>query len=93
MGENPNTVFNFGGLGVDAIKNTKLLDKNLEKKIEFKFHEKKNIIVTFHPVTEKKYFLNQIEQILLALIEMSDLGIIFTLSNSDTYGRIINEKK
>ena len=93
MGENPNTVFNFGGLGVDAIKNTKLLDKKtLEKKIEFKFHEK-NIIVTFHPVTlEKNTSLNQIEQILLALTEMSDLGIIFTLSNSDTYGRIINEK-
>ena len=93
MGENPNTVFNVGGLGVDAIKNTKLLNKKtLEKIIGFKFHEK-NIILTFHPVTlEGNTSLVHIEQILLALRDMSNLGIIFTLSNSDTYGRIINEK-
>ena len=41
MGEQPNKVFNFGGLGVDAIKKEKLLDKKkLEKKLKIKLKKK-----------------------------------------------------
>jgi GDP/UDP-N,N'-diacetylbacillosamine 2-epimerase (hydrolysing) len=51
LGEQPNRVFNFGGLGVDNIKRLKLLNKKeFEKSINFKLN-KKNILVTFHPVT------------------------------------------
>jgi len=93
MGEQPKTVFNVGGLGVDAINNTKLLDKeSLQNKIGFNFG-KKNIIVTFHPVTlEKNTSSIQIDELLHVLNKLNDINIIFTLSNSDTYGRIINEK-
>ena len=93
MGEQPKTVFNVGGLGVDAINNTKLLDKkSLENRIGYNFG-KKNIIVTFHPVTlEKNTSSSQIDELLYVLNKLEDLNIIFTLSNSDTYGRIINEK-
>ena len=51
LGEQPKNVFDVGGLGVDAIKKTSFLDKEkLEKNIGFKFG-KKNLLVTFHPVT------------------------------------------
>ena len=38
LGENPNYVFNVGGLGIDNIKKSKLLSlKDLEKDLQFKF--------------------------------------------------------
>ena len=44
----------LAGLGVDNIKNTKLLNKKeLEKLLDFKFGEK-NLLVTFHPITSRK---------------------------------------
>ena len=54
LGENPNRVFLVGGMGVDAICRTKLLNKKtLESAINFKFN-KKNLMVTYHPVTLEK---------------------------------------
>ena len=51
LGENPKRVFNVGGLGIDSIKNSKLLNKNeFEKAIKFKLNQK-NIFIIFHPTT------------------------------------------
>ena len=60
MGESPNTVFEVGGLGIDNIKNIIFLKKKqIEKDLNFKF-KKKNILLTYHPVTyltkKKKLF-------------------------------------
>ena len=42
LGENPKRVFNVGGMGVDGIKRSNLLDKaSLEKKLGFTFGKKK----------------------------------------------------
>ena len=58
LGENPKYIFAVGGFGVDLIKNTKLLSKReLEKNLKISFGEK-NLIVTFHPVTLEKKYLN-----------------------------------
>ena len=90
MGEHPKKVFNVGGLGVDCIKNEKKFEKlNLEKMMKLKFL-KKNVLVTFHPITlekntTKKYFL----EILKSLSKLKDTRIIFTYPNADTYGRVI----
>ena len=91
LGENPNRVFLVGGMGVDGIKKTKLLSKlRLERKIKFKF-VKRNLLVTFHPVTlENETSKKQFEELLVSLNKLKDTNIIFTLSNSDTSGRIIN---
>ena len=51
LGENPERVFNVGGLGVDIIKNSQLLSKEeLIKKTGINFSSK-NLLVTYHPVT------------------------------------------
>lgn len=92
LGEHPNRVFNVGGMGIENIKKLKLLSKiKFEKAINFKLN-KKNILVTFHPVTlEKRTSKIQFQALLDSIDEQDETNIIFTKSNSDTDGRIINQ--
>lgn len=91
LGENPNRVYNVGGMGIENIKRLKLLSKEeFEKSIDFKLN-KKNILVTFHPVTlEKSTAKQQFQELLNAIDKLEDTNIIFTKANSDTDGRVIN---
>jgi GDP/UDP-N,N'-diacetylbacillosamine 2-epimerase (hydrolysing) len=88
LGEQPDRVFLVGGLGIDNIKRLSLLDrKQLELSIDFSF-KKKNLLITFHPVTlEKETATDQMAELLSALSELQDTGLIFTLPNADTDGR------
>jgi GDP/UDP-N,N'-diacetylbacillosamine 2-epimerase (hydrolysing) len=92
LGERPIRVFNVGEAGLDNIKRLKLLSKEeFEKSINFKLN-KKNILVTFHPVTlENNTAGEQVRELLNAIDELKDTNIIFTKANSDTDGRIINK--
>ena len=92
LGENPKRVFNVGGIGIENIKRNKLLSKDeFEKSIGFKLN-KKNILVTFHPTTlEYKTSQKQFQELLDVIEGLKDINIIFTKSNSDTDGRIINQ--
>jgi len=85
LGESPNRVFNVGALGVDNIRVLKLFDKDaLEKEIGFNF-AKKNILVTFHPVTlEHNSSRLQFKELLKAIDNFVDVGVIFTKPNADT---------
>ena len=91
LGEQPDRVFNVGGLGIDNINKLKLLSKSdLENVINFSFGEK-NILVTFHPVTlENSTAKVQFKELLDSINELQNTKIIFTKTNSDTDGRIIN---
>ena len=68
LGEHPDRVFNVGGVGIENIKKYKLLTKKeFEKSIKFKLN-KKNILVTFHPVTlEANSAKDQFEELLDAI--------------------------
>lgn len=92
LGEAPETVFNVGALGVENINRLTLLNKkDFESSIRFSLG-KKNLLVTFHPVTlENKSAESQIRSLLQVLNELSDTKVIFTKSNADTDGRIINQ--
>ena len=92
LGEHPNTVFNVGGMGIESIKRLKLLSREeFEKSIDFRLN-KKNILVTFHPVTlENLTAKEQFQELLDAIDELEDTNIIFTKANSDTDGRVINQ--
>ena len=92
LGEHPDTVFNVGAIGLDAIKKLPLLDKaSFEQTIGFKLKER-NILITYHPVTlEKEAPIKTFENILTALDELTDTALIFTHANSDKNGRIINK--
>ena len=90
LGENPKRVFITGSLGVDRLMNIKLLSKkSIEKKMKFKFN-KKNILITYHPVTlEKNTSASQFKEILSTVSKLKDTKLIFTYPNSDTFGKII----
>ena len=93
LGESEDRVFNVGGLGVDAIKNTKLLNqKEIEKLLGFKFL-KKNLIFSYHPVTlQSDLGMTELRNVLQSLSELTETRIICTLSNADLGGREINSK-
>ena len=92
LGEHPDTVFNVGAIGLDAIKKLPLLDKaSFEQAIGFKLKER-NILITYHPVTlEKEAPIETFENILTALDKLTNTALIFTHANSDKNGRIINK--
>jgi GDP/UDP-N,N'-diacetylbacillosamine 2-epimerase (hydrolysing) len=88
LGEHPQRVFLVGGLGVDAIKRMTLLNREqLEQALDFKLG-KKNLLVTFHPVTlEGAGSTAQMNALLEALYERKETHLIFTMPNADTGGR------
>lgn len=90
MGEDPSRVFNVGSPGLDNIFRLELLDRiDFEKSIDFKLN-KKNILITFHPVTlENNTSQIQFEALLESISGLEDTNFIFTKPNSDTDGRII----
>ncbi len=90
MGEHPDRVFLVGGLGVDAIKRTKLLSREeLEASLDFKLGPR-NLLITFHPVTlEHNTSAQQMGKLLAALDELEDTHLIFTMPNADTDGRVL----
>ena len=90
LGEQPEYVFLVGGLGIDNIKRLKLLERNaLEADLGFKLG-KKNLLITFHPVTlEKASAVTQMQALLATLAKLEDIQLIFTMPNADTEGRTL----
>jgi len=91
LGEQPDRVFNVGAVGIDNIKKLNLLNRaDFEKSIDFNLG-KRNLLITFHPVTlETGTAEEQFSNLLMALDELDDTNLIFTKANADTDGRIIN---
>ncbi len=92
LGEQPEHVFNVGGLGIDNILRLELLTRDdLEIALDFKFLER-NLMITFHPTTlESNTSSAQMSELLAALSELGDnVGLIFTMPNADPEGRVIS---
>ena len=85
MGENPKKVFLVGNMVIDNILSTKFLSKeSLKKKINLDF-TKKNILITFHPITNMpSETKKQFNEILKALKNIKNVNLIFTKPNSDS---------
>jgi len=93
LGEKEDNVFNFGEVGLDNINRLNLLSKNnFEKSINFKLN-KKNFLITYHPETLKKSntIEHDFQNILDALDSLDNTHFIFTKSNADSGGRMINK--
>ena len=91
LGEQPDRVFNVGAVGIDNINKLKLLDRpTFEESIGFHLG-KRNLLITYHPVTlETGTAEEQFSNLLKALDELENTHLIFTKANADTDGRIIN---
>lgn len=92
MGENPKNVFNVGAIGLDNIRDLKLLSKEeLEADLGVSF-KKYNYQVTFHPETLGNLSsAEQFQNLLNVIKKQEDSFFIFTKANADTDGRIINQ--
>ncbi|MCF8453567.1 MAG: UDP-N-acetylglucosamine 2-epimerase [Pedobacter sp.] len=92
LGEQPEYVVNVGALGIESINKLELLSKGqFEKELGIQL-DKRNILVTFHPATlEDATSEKQFKDLIKALDELEDTKIIFTKSNADIEGRIIND--
>ncbi|REC51458.1 UDP-N-acetylglucosamine 2-epimerase (hydrolyzing) [Chryseobacterium piscium] len=92
MGENPKNVFNVGAIGLDNIRDLKLLSKEeLEADLGVSF-KKYNYQVTFHPETLGNLSsAEQFQNLLNVITKQEDSFFIFTKANADTDGRIINQ--
>jgi GDP/UDP-N,N'-diacetylbacillosamine 2-epimerase (hydrolysing) len=92
MGENPKSIYNVGGLGVENIYKTKFLKKNeLEKSL--KINLKNDILlVCLHPEINKKLTINLANETLSALKYYNDKSIIFTMPGADLFNDIIFKK-
>lgn len=92
LGENPTNVYNVGAIGLDSIKNLKLLEKKKFEDAINKRLKKQNFLITYHPVTlNSNSPLETFHNILSVLDDYKDTLLIFTHANSDKNGRIINE--
>jgi UDP-hydrolysing UDP-N-acetyl-D-glucosamine 2-epimerase len=92
LGEQPDRVFNVGDPGLDYIERLKPLTRQeIESSLGFKLGEI-NFLVTYHPVTlSPRGSAAAAKALLAALDRFPDAKIVFTKSNSDTDGRIINQ--
>jgi UDP-hydrolysing UDP-N-acetyl-D-glucosamine 2-epimerase len=92
MGENPKRVFTSGAPGIDNIKKLELLTKlQLEDELNWKLGSI-SALFTYHPETLKDLSeLNLIDSI-LGILRKFNFNVLFTYSNADTGGRLINHK-
>lgn len=92
LGEQPQRVHLVGGLGIDAILRTRLLDRSaLEVSLGVPLAAR-NLLITFHPVTlEQQSSQEQMAELLAALEGLDDTRLIFTMPNADTGSRALRE--
>lgn len=90
LGEQPETVWYVGALGVENIKKLPLMSKaEIEESINFKL-DWNTILVTYHPVTLGTHTAeHDIKEFVAALEKRKDLRIVFTMPNSDTGAQAI----
>ncbi len=92
LGEQPESVYNVGAIGLDNIRSLQLLSRDeLEKELNITFN-RFNYLVGFHPETLSHQSVEvQFNELLQAIDEQTDSFFIFTKANADTNGRIINQ--
>jgi UDP-hydrolysing UDP-N-acetyl-D-glucosamine 2-epimerase len=91
LGENPESVFNFGSLSIENIKNLTLLSKH-QLNEELNIDLENTLLATFHPVTmENSTQKEQFSELLEALIEQKKYNVLFTRANADTNSSELNK--
>ena len=92
MGEQPDSVFNYGDVGVENIIKMHYMDiDELENSIGFLL-DKPYACVTFHPETLGTTVPEeQVRELLAAIDVFSDMKFIFTGANADVGGEIIDQ--
>ncbi|WP_342557432.1 UDP-N-acetylglucosamine 2-epimerase [Lysinibacillus sp. FSL P4-0201] len=89
LGESPERVFNVGALGIENIVSLNLMTrKELFQNLQLD-EQHPMFLITYHPETNGH--INGIYELLKTLEHYSDVNLVFTKSNADNGGRLINE--
>ncbi|MCK1387485.1 UDP-N-acetylglucosamine 2-epimerase [Bradyrhizobium sp. 21] len=94
LGEDPARVFTVGSPGIDSIKRLKLMDREtIGREVGMKLG-KRNVLVTFHPVTvEMDRSVGAMDELFASLKALDpEFSLFFTLANADAEGRALNER-
>jgi GDP/UDP-N,N'-diacetylbacillosamine 2-epimerase (hydrolysing) len=92
MGEDPKRVFDVGGLGVEAVRRTPLMNREEVQRALGIQLSSPSFLVTYHPVTlEAGRAVEQLREILQAFADAKDAQFIFTESNADPEGNSIRK--
>lgn len=94
LGEDPARVFTVGSPGIDSIKRLKLMDREtIGREVGMKLG-KRNVLVTFHPVTvEMDRSVGALDELFASLAALGpEFSLFFTLANADAEGRALNER-
>ena len=94
MGEEGQRIFTVGELGLDRNNAPALMTRGEFEQFIGVHLLGKNLLITYHPVTndDNEPPSQSIEELLVALNFMDDTLLIFTESNADVGGQIINRK-
>ena len=92
MGEQPETVFNVGEVGLDNFKRISFLTKDEFEQSIGRSLKEKNVLITYHPETtiSLEDNINNFQQLLNSLDKLENTLLIFTKANTDVGGRAIN---
>lgn len=92
LGEQPDTVFSYGDVGVEnVIKMKKMSKRELENDLKIKLDN--HVCMTFHPVTTQFNEVDyQLNEVLKAITHFPDVDFVITKANADIGGRYINQK-
>lgn len=90
LGEHPDTVFNYGAIGIDNIVDSRLMSRTeLEAFLDYQLKDV-NFLITYHPVTlDLAGPAPAFRELLDALAMFPDAGMIFTMPNADMGNKAI----
>lgn len=94
LGEDPSRIFTVGSPGIDSIKRLKLMDRETIGREVGMALGRRNILITFHPVTvETDHSVGALDELFVALSSIDpEFRFFFTLANADAEGRALNER-
>ncbi len=92
LGEQPDTVYNVGALGVENILRAPLLSRaELAQDLDFSIEDEPYAVVTLHPVLAADAGeMVEIHELMAALDAFPSLRLIITKANADAGGQEIN---
>ncbi len=92
LGEDPARVFNVGSTGLDRVREVPRMPADAFWESVGLKPRARNIVVTFHPPTLADDTEAQVSALLQALAGFPQLGMIFTGSNADPGGKLIDRR-
>jgi UDP-N-acetylglucosamine 2-epimerase (non-hydrolysing)/GDP/UDP-N,N'-diacetylbacillosamine 2-epimerase (hydrolysing) len=93
LGENPAHIYTVGSTGIDVIKQLQLLTRDQLATDPGIVFRRRNLLITYHPVTlTPEAAEHECQELFAALTDLGpDTSLIFTKPNADTGGRRLIE--